>query len=84
MVISTDKDGEMVIMSESLLPWPGYTFSHDLPQQAKTRGHCPISGSTPGYSLKQPAPDLITSSQRFMAPKGVLFQWSHLMFLSEI
>lgn len=61
----------MMSQAKSLfLAGHGNTYSSELSQQVKTRGHGPTSGSMPGYSLGQAAADPITSSWRFMSSQG--------------
>ena len=40
----------------------GHTYSHDLSQQANTRGHCPTSRSMSAYSQGPAIHDPITGS----------------------
>lgn len=65
MTISTHQDGQKVMVSQAKSLFSeghGHTYSHDLSQEANTRGHGSNSGSVPAYSLGQPTTDPVTSS----------------------
>lgn len=65
MTISTHQDGQKVIVSQAKSLFSeghGHTYSHDLSQEANTRGYGSNAGSAPAYSLGQPTTDPITSS----------------------
>ena len=67
MTVSIYQDGQKVMVSQAkplFSEGNGHTYSHDLSQEAKTRGHGSNSGSAPAYSLGQPTTDPITSSLR--------------------
>ena len=65
MTISTHQDGQKVMVSQAKSLFSeghGHTYSHDLSQEANTRGRGSNSGSAPAYSLGQPTTDPVTSS----------------------